>query len=50
MRQLQKKLDQRLQYGQLLSREDHITRRRLEREVDNILLLDDEGKIVYQKK
>jgi len=49
MRYWQKKKDQRLSYGVMLCKDDHTNMRRLEREVDNILLLDEDGKKIFQK-
>lgn len=49
MRAWQKQKDQRAQYNAHLAKEDHLRMRKLEREVDNILLLDQEGMVVYQK-
>jgi len=49
MRAWQKKKDELMRYGILLAKDDHLRMRRLEREVDNILLLDEEGQKIFQK-
>ena len=49
MRGWQKQKEQRIRYGILLGKDDHLRMRRLEREVDNILLLDEKGMVVFQK-
>lgn len=49
MRAWQKQKDQRARYGIMLAKVDHLRMRRLEREVDNILLLDKQGMLVFQK-
>lgn len=49
MRAWQKQKDQRIRFGSMLARDDHKRMRQLENEVDNILLLDTEGMVVFQK-
>ncbi len=49
MRALQRKRDARLRSGNMLPRQDYDTMKRLERDVDKMLLLDEQGQRVYLK-